>query len=201
MFNASQDCSSALPASDYVQPNLGHALRVWWAFYWRTSLISFVLAVGAGYGLNQLYENTAVSALWIRWAMKLSPYLLFYGVAIFVMRSILHKKFRHFRIGLSPAAADSPEILNPTFNSALRVWWVYSWRAVVYSLVAYVVMSYPMGLTLGLFNPGPAVMALFATGLGFVIGAGVGLFVLYSNILDEDIADFHVRLLPRETRV
>jgi hypothetical protein len=69
---------------------------------------------------------------------------------------------------------------------------------VVYSLVAYVVVSYPMGLTLGLFNPGPAVMALFATGLAFVIGAGVGLFVLYSNVLDEDIADFRVRLLLRE---
>jgi hypothetical protein len=39
----------------------------------------------------------------------------------------LHKKFRHFRIGLSPAAApERREILSPTFNNALRVWWVYS---------------------------------------------------------------------------
>jgi hypothetical protein len=199
MFDVRQEPGSALPASDYIQPNLGHALRVWWAFYWRTSLISGVLAFGATYGLKLLYENTSLPAFWIGWAMKLAPYVLFYSVAIFVMRSILHKKFRHFRIGLSPKAApESRQVLQPTIKSALRVWWVYSWRAVIYSLVAGVVVSYPMNLSLGLFAPGPVVMALFSTGLGFVIGAGVGLYVIYSNILDEDFADFHVCLWPRE---
>jgi hypothetical protein len=30
-----------------------------------------------------------------------------------------------------------------------------------------------------------------------VIEAAVGLFVIYSNILDEDFADFRVNLIPR----
>jgi hypothetical protein len=198
MFNDPSATSAALPTDEYIQPNLGHALRVWWAFYWRTSLISGVFAFGAAYGLRMLYENTAVRALWIGWAMKLAPYALFYGVAIFVIRSILHKKFRHFRIGLSPSATPgSRSVLEPTLNSALRVWWVYSWRAVLFSFVAVVLVSYPMGIILGLFAPGPMVMGLFSTALGFFVSAGVGLYVIYSNILDEDIANFHVCLLPR----
>ena len=199
MFNDPSAIAVALPADEYIQPNLGHALRVWWAFYWRTSLISGILAFGAAYGLRVLYENTTVRALWIGWATKLAPYALFYGVAIFVIRSILHKRFRHFRIGLSATAKPgSGSVLRPTLKSALRVWWVYSWRAVIFSLVAGVIVSYPMGIVLGLFAPGPIVMNLFTTGLGFFVSAGVGLYVIYSNILDEDIADFHVCLLPRQ---
>jgi hypothetical protein len=127
MFNVPQEPGSVLPPSDYIQPNLGHALRVWWAFSWRTSLISGVLAVAAAYGLKQLYENTALSAFWIGWAMRLAPYVLFYGTAIFVIRPILHKKFRHFWIGLAPKAAlGSSPVLEPTLHRTLRVWWVYS---------------------------------------------------------------------------
>jgi hypothetical protein len=199
MFNAPQAPSAIHPTSDYIQPTLGHALRVWWAFYWRASLVSSVLSIAAAYGLKQLYENTALPALWIGWAMKLAPYALFYGVAIFVMRFILHKKFRHFQIVLSSAITPaSDEILKPTMNRALRVWWMYSWRALIYSLVALVVVSYPMGLTLGLFAPSRRVMTLFGLVLGFVVSAAVGLYVIYSNILDEDIADFHVCLRPRQ---
>jgi hypothetical protein len=199
MFNDPSAAGPASPADEYIQPNLGHALRVWWAFYWRASLISGVLAFGAAYGLRMLYENTAVRALWIGWAMKLAPYALFYGVAIFVIRSVLHKSFRHFRIALSPMGTPGTQtVLEPTLNSAVRVWWVYSWRVVIFSFVALVIVSYPMGIVLGLFAPDPMVMGLFTTGLGFFVSAGVGLYVIYSNILDEDIADFHVCLLPRE---
>lgn len=58
-----------------------------------------------------------------------------------------------------------------------------------------------MGLSLGLFAPSPIVTAVFATALGFVISAGVGLYVIYSSILDEDIADFHVCLWPCEVAI
>jgi hypothetical protein len=200
MFNAPQEASSSSTASDYIQPTLNHALRVWWAFYWRTSLLSGILTVAAAYGLRQLYENTNTSAFWIGWAQKIIPYALFYFVAVFVIRSLLHKRFRHFRMALSALGPPSLSqlALQPTFARALRVWWIYSWRSAVYSLVAWVVISYPMGLTVGLFAPSPPVMALLAFLLGIAIAAGVGLFVVYTNVLDEDIDDFHVSLLPQE---
>jgi hypothetical protein len=37
--------------------------------------------------------------------------------------------------------------------------------------------------------------------LGFVTGGALSLFVIYSNILDEDIGDFRVVLLPRQSTV
>ena len=171
---------------------------MWWAFYWRTSLISWILTIPTAYGLRQVYENTSTSAALIGWAQPILPYASFYLPAIFVIRLVLHKNFRHFRIALSAqTGVPASQPLEPTFARAIRVWWIYSWRTVVYGIVAFVIVSYPMGLTLGLFAPGPVVMGLFATGLGIAVAAGVGLFVIYSNILDEDIGDFHVSLLPR----
>jgi putative Mn2+ efflux pump MntP len=44
----------------------------------------------------------------------------------------------------------------------------------------------------------PAFAKVFSTIVGFVIGAVIGLFVIYSNILDEEIGDFCVTLQPNE---
>src|SRR5713101_6239709 len=30
---------------NYVQPTVGHGLRIWWAYYWPTSMISFFIIV------------------------------------------------------------------------------------------------------------------------------------------------------------
>jgi hypothetical protein len=57
---------------------------------------------------------------------------------------------------------------------------------------------YPTGIFVGLFRPSPAFSYVFFGLLGFVVGGSVALFVIYSNILEEDIGDFRVSLLPRE---
>jgi hypothetical protein len=46
MFDAPRPASSAADPGNYIQPNLGHGLRIWWAFYWRTALSAMVLAFG-----------------------------------------------------------------------------------------------------------------------------------------------------------
>lgn len=33
---------SGEPKDNYVQPNLGHGLRIWWALFWRTTLASSI---------------------------------------------------------------------------------------------------------------------------------------------------------------
>ena len=43
----------------------------------------------------------------------------------------------------------------------------------------------------------PALGQIFSQLMGLVIAGTVRLFVIYSNLLDEDIADFHVGLVPR----
>jgi hypothetical protein len=115
------------------------------------------------------------------------------------MRFVLHKRFSSFRVALwseDGQLSETDEM--PSWSRVIRVWWAYSWRALIYSAVGGVVVGYPMGLMVGIVSPSPVVMKLFGTVLGIVVGAGVGLYVIYSSILDENIADFRVGLLSLE---
>lgn len=131
--------------------------------------------------------------------MKYDAYFFNYSVALFVFAYILRKEFRHFHIGLlSHRGGEGAQILKPTVWRTVRVWWTYSWRTLFYFAIAWVVVVFPLTWIVGIFKPGAAFVLLFFGILGFTIGGAVGLFAIYSNILDEDIADFRVSLLPRE---
>jgi hypothetical protein len=124
----------------------------------------------ATYLLREIYQDTLVSAKVIVWASKLNPYVFFYLVAIFVMRFVLHKRFRHFQIAVWPKGEHpASDPTKPTFSLTFRVWWAYSWRTAIYSLVGAVVVGFPMGIVLGLFAPPPAVIFLFQLVLGVVL--------------------------------
>jgi hypothetical protein len=185
--------------SDYIQPTLGHALRVWWAFYWRTNVVTAVATVIATLALRLMYENVLITATYVRWGAKLAPYIFSYGTAIFVLRFVLHKRFRHFRMAVW-SQAEQPSAMDekPAWRRVIRVWWAFSWRSLIFSLVGSVVVGYPMGLMLGMFAPPPVVVLIYGFGLGMIVRAGVELFVIYANILDENMADFHVGLLAIE---
>jgi hypothetical protein len=47
----------------------------------------------------------------------------------------------------------------------------------------------------------PQLGQVFSWLMGVVMSGAVGLFTIYSNILDEDIAGFRVSLAPRTTAV
>ena len=188
-----------LSAGDYVQPNLGHGLRIWWAFYWRTTLIAIILTLALNAGLRRLYESMNVPGSVIGPVMTYDIYFFNYAAALFVMYYILRKNFRHFRVGLlSNYGGEGAQPLRPTLRRVLRVWWTYSWRSLFYLAIAWIVVVYPMAWFLGIFNPGPVFVAVFSVVFGLFVSAAVGLFAIYSNILDEDIADFRVCLLPRQ---
>jgi hypothetical protein len=197
MFNDPSAATTNLPMNEYIQPDLGHAARIWWAFFWPTTLISSVLGFALGAALRMLYENTATSAKLILWTSRIGGYAINYAVAMAVMYYVLGKRFRHFRIGLLAASGSGSEELGRTFQRTLRVWWAFTWRTVIYGLVAWVVVAMPMGWFVGIFNPGPAGLSLFGALMGLVLGGGVALFVIYSSILDEELGDFRVCLLPR----
>ena len=99
-------------------------------------------------------------------------------------------------------ASNVPEQkLKPTFARTLRVWWIFTWRTVVYGFLAFALVLYPMGMFVGIFNPGPLFSTLFFWFLRTAVGGAIALFVIYSNILDEDIGDFRVVLRPRQDAV
>lgn len=192
--------TSSVPGlNDYIQPNLGHALRIWWAYYWPTTLITFVSAYLLGLAIRALYESFVASANLLLPISRYGGYVINYIAAFFVMRYVLGKTFRHFKLGLISNANGSPaQILKPTFTRTLRVWWIFTWRTVLYGILGLAFVLYPMQWFVGIFRPSPLFASLFFFLLGTAVGGALSLFVIYSNILEEDIGDFRVALLPRQ---
>jgi hypothetical protein len=185
--------------SGYIQPTFNHGLRIWWAFFWRTTLISMVITFGINFGLRVIYERTNVPGNLIRPVMRLSPYVIGYTVALFIMEYILRKRFRGFRVGLlAPGVSvDTPE-LPATFGRTVRVWWTYSWRTILYRIIIMIAATIPLSVLNGVFSRIPLLQIVVSTLVMVAVDGAAGLFVIYSNILDEDFGDFRVCLLPRE---
>lgn len=198
MFNAPSVAGVAAPPSNYIQPTLNHGLRIWWAYYWPTNLIAGVIIFCLRFWLFKLYDNLVLSARAVVIAMGILPYATTYVVAFFIIWYVLGKRFRHFRIALLPAAggADTQPVRR-TFQRTLRVWWTFSWRSLLYFLIAWIVVILPLTWFAMLFRPGPLFVSLFFAFVGFLVNGAISLFVIYSNVLDEDFGDFSVVLLPR----
>ncbi len=200
MFEApSRAPASPLPDSSYIQPNFGHGLRIWWAFYWPATLISGFLLIVVDSWLRKLYEDMVLPASVVGPISKVDTFVLSYAVAFFVMYYILRKNFRHFRIGLlSNGGSEGAQPLSPTFGRTLRVWWTYSWRTLLYSAIAWIAAVLPLSSFARVFNSSRLFTSIFEGLLALSVSAAVGLYAIYSNILDEDIAGFRVCLLPRQ---
>ena len=187
--------------SDYIQPNLGHGLRIWWAFFWRNTLISLILGFMLGIAVVMLYKVIPFSKRHL--VIFYGAYVVEYVVAIFVMHFIVRKKFRAFRIILTAVGyGDTAQILQPTFGRTFRIWWTYTWRTVIYLTVLSIAMSVPLGFISGavavIYPPlGDAFLQFART----AIAGAVGLYTIYANILDEDIAGFRVSLAPRSPTI
>jgi hypothetical protein len=183
--------------SNYIQPTFDHGLRIWWAFFWPTTLISVILGFAIAFGLRVIYEHTNVPGNLIGPIMRLTPYIISYVVALFIMEYILRKNFRNFRVGLvSSGGSSTAQALPATFVRTLRVWWTYSWRTVLYRIVITIVATIPLSVLLGIFTRIPTAQAIVRALVMIAVDAGAGLFVIYTNILDEDFGDFRVCLLP-----
>lgn len=200
MFNAPAVASAAAQPSNYIQPTLNHGLRVWWAYYWPTTLVVALLSLCVAYWLRVLYQDVLVSATVFIWVARLQGYVLTYLVGIFGIHYVLRRRFRRFRIALvSTSVAEGMERLEVTAIRGLRVWWTFTWRTIVYAAIAYVAVIMPLGWFVGIFAPGPIFTAIFFLLVGIVINGAISLFIIYSNILDEEFGDFRVVLLPRNS--
>jgi len=125
--------------------------------------------------------------------------LLNYIPASVVLYFVFKKNFRSFRIRLTPRNAVESRVELPlTPTRAFRIWWTYTWRGLVYLVVLMVAMNVPFGFVSGAITViSPALGWIFGPFMGIVMAGAVGLFVIYSNLLDEDLGDFHVGLVSR----
>jgi hypothetical protein len=203
LINVVSEPSRSSPLENYVQPTLGHGLRIWWAYYWPTSLVSLFIIVFLTFLLRKAWENVLISAHVVLWSSRILPYVVVYGFSVFTIRYVLRKSFRSFRVALLPRdRLSGTEAMSRSFALTLRVWWAFCWRTVVYSLIVRFAGSVALGFTIGILSSmSRAAATLVPIIAQVVIDGAVGLFVIYSAILDEEFGDFRVALLPREPAV
>jgi len=202
MFDAPRATPLAESADGYIQPTFAHALRIWWAIFWRTTLVSGLLTFGIDFYARKSYENMGITAASYLLIARYTPYVLNYAVAVGAVYFVLHKAFRHFRIVLSKNwGTPDAQILEPTLLRSIRIWWTYTWRTLVYTLLGYVVVLLPLSWFVMLFNPGATAATLLFGFVGFLNGGAAVLFAIHSNILDEDFGNFHVAIVPRTVGV
>lgn len=203
MFNESSATSSTPLDPNYIQPTLNHGLRIWWAYYWPTVVAEIVLSMLATSFFRLLYNEVIISAETMLWGLRIQAYLLEYFLSLFTLYYVLHRRFRNFRIALLPRAGDPSSAPMPvTAKRSLRVWWTFSWRTLIYRLIVTFVATIPLGMIGGVLSEMSRVMAALVPLLEvLLISAVVGLFVMYSNVLDEEFGDFRVALVPRENKL
>jgi hypothetical protein len=199
LFNAPSLEGASFPQENYIQPNLSHCLRIWWAYYWLTFLISSFMIGVLMVLLRKAWENVMISGQVVIWANRILPFVAFFAVSVLSIRRILGKKFRYFCIALLPRDATSGvEHMSRTFQRTLRVWWAFSWRAVVCSVIIRVAGSIALSLPIGILTAMGGMMAVVVPIVSQIVMDGaVGVFVIYSWILDEEFGDFRVTLVPR----
>lgn len=148
--------------TNYIRPTFNHALHIWWVFFWQTTLISAILSAAIEFGmLGVIYEQRNVQGNLIDPIMRFMPYVISYIVAFLIMEYILHKNFRHFRVGLvSWGGKFTSHTMPATLARTMRVWWTYSWRTVIWRLVIFFVASIPIGALLGIFARMPVAQAV-----------------------------------------
>ncbi len=199
LFDAPPLRDASVSQENYIQPNLAFGLRIWWAYYWPTFLISSFIIGVLTVLLRRAWENVMVSGLVVLWADRILPYAVIFVVSMLGIHRILGKKFRSFYIALLPRDATlGAEPLSRTLERTLRVWWAFIWRAIVYSVVFRFAGSIALGLTIGILTAiGGAMGAVVPFVSQVLIDAAVGSFVIYSGLLDEEFGDFRVALVPR----
>ncbi len=200
LFNAASGHSQSSRLENYVQPGLGHGLRIWWAYYWPTSLVSLFIISFLTFLLRKAWENDLISGHAVLWSSRILPYIVVYGFSVFTIRYVLGKRFRSFRVALLPRdPLSGTEAMSRSFGRTIRVWWAFCWRSVVYSLIVRFAGSVALGFTIGILSSMSRAAATWVPLIAqVVIDGAVGLFVIYSAILDEEFGDFRVALLPRE---
>lgn len=183
----------------YIQPNLAYGLRIWWAYYWPTFLISSLILGVLMVLLRRAWESLILRDEVVLWANRILPYAVIFFVSMFGIHRILRKEFRSFHVALLPRDTTSGvEPLSRTFERTLRVWWAFIWRNIFYSVVFKFAGSLALGMIIGVLT---AIAGRLGAVVSFVsevlIDAAVGSFVIYSGLLDEEFGDFRVTLMPR----
>lgn len=88
--------------SDFVAPGLNHAVRVWWAWVWRHTLISLAVNLPIAFVLGVVLGILGLPKESIVRTAQAVALIVGFFVGVYVMKRILRKDFKKFRIRLVP---------------------------------------------------------------------------------------------------
>ncbi len=86
--------------------------------------------------------------------------------------------------------------IEPTRKIALRLWWAFVWRSVLFAVGAGFSVGLVLGLLGALLKLTPDRMASVSGFLGVILGAGLSVEAMY-RVLRKKYPDFEIALLPR----
>ena len=185
-----------------LEPTFGRVLKIWWQFAWRVFLYSSVIYFAA------ILVAVPFQIPWSDWYLvaTLAHIIGLFVVGIVVMKSLLQKKFRGFRMCVvappetPPTAVPSSSELAPTFSHALRVWWALLWRTLAWVLaIEYLIVIAVMVpvLVAGARSPSDAV--IIGYNIGYTVG---GYFFTFGLLPVLALVSFYVlkRLLRKDFR-
>ena len=90
---------------------------------------------------------------------------------------------------------DAPAELEVTWQRALRVWWSYTWRTLVFSILLGIVLGATAGIALGAMGKAHLARRAGET-LGQLGTIPVSLLVM-RMVLRKQFKEFSIRLVPR----
>jgi hypothetical protein len=91
-----------------ITPTWSHALRFWWAWQWRT--LVFVLALSLLLIPTNMFLALVFPQPLTEFIGRLLGIAIAVLVSVYVMKDILDKEFRTFRVCLFPKDADTRAI-------------------------------------------------------------------------------------------
>jgi hypothetical protein len=138
---------------EWITPTFLHALRIWWAYYWPTFIVSMALTFLGAMGVAILSRTQAIAPVASIWFLRLLPYFATAAVGLFVFQYLLTTPFGKFRIAIFPAGyGENERSIPPTFAHGARIWWACTWRSILYGVVAAFVMAIPAGTVVAMFT-------------------------------------------------
>lgn len=96
---------------------------------------------------------------------------------------------------LESAQLDINRLVVPSFEHALAFWWALTWRSLVWTLGALVVLWVPL-FGLQLFGAYLAIPDLVFRLLGYAIGAAVQVYVV-REMMDKEFSKFKVCVVTK----
>ena len=182
-------------ASRFVEPRLGIALAIWWAWTWRVALYALggaVVLYLPMLGISLVLGGTRFAQAFVTLVGQI---FILCAAQVYTLWNLFGQDFGEGVLYLeSREASGADPLFAPSLRDAIRVWWAWAWRQFVLTLGAAAILgsvARVVGIAAGLTLEGLNIAVLT---VNLTLGLVAGIFSLYL-ILRHDFQRFRIRLL------